>query len=61
MNDKSSSETAFWNFTEDEAKTLVKLLHKAQPLDPSIYQFYNYLLSFLYERMTFDEVENLLI
>ena len=52
--------TAFWHFSDEEVKILVKLLHNKNPIDPNIYHFYNYLLSYLYERMTFDEGENLL-
>lgn len=53
-------DTLNWHFNLNEAKMVLKLLHKSQPIDPSIYHFYNNLLSFLYERMTLDEVENLL-
>jgi len=60
MHNENTNKGFFWTFSEDEAKTLVKILHKSNPIDPSIYRFYNDLLLYLYERMTLEEVEILL-
>lgn len=61
MNKENQEGNIVWSFTKDEAKNLVQILHKAQPLDPHIHHFYNNLLRFLYETMTLEEVEQLLL
>jgi len=39
MHNENTNEGFFWTFSEDEAKTLVKILHKSNPIDPSIIVF----------------------